>query len=255
MASAHSNPFQRKPAPKTPLPKHTKYDGLVCVVSGANRGIGLELTRQLLAGGATVYAGARSPMRAAELRELESENQERLAIRILDVSADESVLSFRNQIKESGIDLLINNAGVYLDSDQSLESLESTKILECLNINTVGPARMTQIFLPLLRRSRQARIANISSQMGSISDNTSGGSVAYRMSKTALNMFTKCLALDEPEIISICLHPGWVQTEMGGKGAAVSPEDSATGLLNVIFSADESKSGQFLRFDGKPAPW
>ncbi len=254
MATAGSTPFHRK-SQHSNLPKHTKFEGLVCVVSGANRGIGLELTRLLIAGGAKVYAGARSPMKATELRELESENHDSLAIRILDVASDDSVLNFRNQVQESGIDLLINNAGIYLDADQSLESLESEMILKSFNVNTVGPARLTQIFLPLLRRSRQARVANISSQMGSIADNTSGGSVAYRMSKTALNMFTKCLAMEETEIISVCLHPGWVQTEMGGKNASVTIEHSAAGLLKVIFEATENESGNFIRFDGKEAPW
>lgn len=228
---------------------------MICVVSGANRGIGLEFTRQLLAHGTKVYAGVRDLKKAPDLRALESSSNGRLKILTLDVSSDSSVRDFAAGVDADRVDLLINNAGVLLDGDASLESLPSETILKSLDINSVGPVRLTTALMAKLEKAKQARVANITSQMGSIADNSSGGSIAYRMSKTALNMFTKCLAIEKRNLITLCLHPGWVQTDMGGRGAMVTPQKSVEGLLNVILEAGPDRSGHFVRFDGKEVGW
>lgn len=233
----------------------TSQSGLVCVISGANRGIGLELTRQLLNQGARVYAGARSPETSKALQSLSAESQGRLKVFALDVTSSESIAAFAGQVDADHVDLLLNNAGILLDSDTDWSGLDAKTLAQSFAVNSIGPVLMTQAFLPRLKKSADPKVANITSQMGSIADNSGGGTFAYRMSKAALNMFTKCLSIDEGGLTTLCLHPGWVQTEMGGSHAPVPVEKSAQGLLKVILSATREDSGRFLRFDGQSAPW
>ena len=227
----------------------------IVIITGAARGIGLELTRQNLAQGHQVIVGVREPKEATDLQALQSKTGTQLTILELDVQSDESVRKFASALKVDHIDVLINNAGVYIDSAQDSTDVAAKSVLETLNINSVGPIRVAQALLPLLKKSSEPRIANISSQMGSIGDNSGGGSVAYRMSKAAVNMFTKTLAIDEKSVISLALHPGWVKTRMGGAQAPLEATASAEGLLNVILGAKSSDSGKFLSYSGRDLPW
>jgi NAD(P)-dependent dehydrogenase (short-subunit alcohol dehydrogenase family) len=238
----------------------------ITVISGASRGIGLELTRQLLALGHHVYAGVRDVKKATHLSDLEKSNTGALKVFELDITSDTSVAKFREAVEadqkaqlgnsknEGRVDLLINNAGIYVDTESDFASLPATRILESFDTNTVGPIRLTRAFQPLLRKAKAPRIANLSSVMGSVAE-TSSGAFAYRMSKAALNMFTKCMAGEEREMITLSLHPGWVQTDMGGKGANITPEVSARGLLEVITKSSLKNSGHFYAYDGKEIAW
>lgn len=228
------------------------------VITGASRGIGFELTRQCLERGANVIAGVRSPARASDLVNLKSSAGERLTILAVDVTSDESVESFADGLKMHKIDrvdILINNAGVYLDDNDSLDTLTSETIIDTFNTNVFGVVRMTRAMLPFLRQSRQPKVVSISSLMGSIADNAGGGSFAYRMSKSAVNMFTKTLAVDERDILSLAMHPGWVKTEMGGERAPLSPEKSAEGILTVIETSTLGDTGKFFNHAGRELPW
>jgi len=226
-----------------------------CVVTGANRGIGLALTEALLQQGATVYAGVRNVQGAEALHRLAKGSDGRLTVLALDVGRDESVQQFAQGLPQGAVDLLINNAGVNLDSKTTVNDVTGKVMLDTLNINTVGPLRVTQALLPHLQQSRTPKVANISSIMGSIAENGQGGTVAYRASKTALNMVNKCLALANPRIVFLVMHPGWVQTDMGGASAPVQTDQSAAGLLSQIAAADATRSGAFVRFDGAEAAW
>jgi NAD(P)-dependent dehydrogenase (short-subunit alcohol dehydrogenase family) len=230
----------------------------VYIISGAKRGIGFELTRQLLAEGQTVIVGARNIAKAEKLSELAAKSEGRLLLGELDVGSDQSVAQFVKNLKVDRVDTLINNAGVYLDHESNSTSVAPSRVMETLNVNTLGPMRLTQSLLPKLLQSANPCIANISSLMGSIGDNKSGSSAGYRMSKTALNMFVKTLALDVPKLTVLALHPGWVKTEMGGEMAPVMPADSARGLLDVIKKAKitgTAMSGHFYNYDGHELPW
>lgn len=226
------------------------------VITGANRGIGLELARLASSKGVRVIATARSPESATDLKAAIGPKGVVLA---LDVSDDESTDRLAEDLADLGvmsIDLLINNAGVYLDGDvTALEKLESQVILDSFNINTVGPIRVTKALLPFLRRSSSPKVASISSLMGSMTENRDGGSYAYRMSKAAVNMFVRSLAADEREVTAIALHPGWVKTEMGGSRAPLEPAKSAEGLWTVIESAGVADSGKFFNHAGRELPW
>jgi NAD(P)-dependent dehydrogenase (short-subunit alcohol dehydrogenase family) len=226
------------------------------LITGANRGIGLELATQLLQAGETVIATARSPKDSPELANLQKTYPKLCSVFQLDVTSEESVKSLQHELEKlAKIDVLINNAGVMLDSDGGLKDLSVADLQNSFVTNTLGPIRVTQALLGLLQESSKPIVVNITSMMGSITDNTSGGSYGYRMSKAALNMFAKGLSLEHPELTVLNLHPGWVQTDMGGSDAQISTAESAKGLLKVIQSADKQKSGHFYNFKGQELPW
>jgi NAD(P)-dependent dehydrogenase (short-subunit alcohol dehydrogenase family) len=228
------------------------------IVTGASRGIGLELTKQILEMGHGVQAWVRNPDASSGsngLQALASKYPAAFRAVRVDVTNQASVDGAAREFGTGALDGLINNAGVYLDEGADLARLAPEVLTRTFETNSVAPLRVTQALLPALRLSREPRVAHITSLMGSIEDNSSGGSYAYRMSKTALNMFEKCFAIDHPEIISMVLHPGWVKTEMGGRGAPVEPADSARGLLKVFFSLSKKDSGAFRDYEGDSLPW
>jgi NAD(P)-dependent dehydrogenase (short-subunit alcohol dehydrogenase family) len=221
------------------------------IVTGANRGIGLELVRQLLARGANVVATCRQPSEAKELRATGARVHE------LDVASDASVASFARGLDSMAVDLLINNAGVYGDARQRVSDFDYAAATRTFETNALGALRVSQAFLPHLRRGIGKKIAHISSAMGSIGTTTSPGDLAYRMSKAALNMISKSIALElhDDYIISIVVHPGWVRTDMGGPNAPTTAAESARGILTQIDAAGFIDSGQFVDFQGARCAW
>ena len=239
------------------------------LVTGANRGIGLEFVRQLLARGDQVVATCRHPGKAAALNSLAGEHPGRLHVLPLDVADAKSRAALVHDLPlvlgghpheepEHGtpgrIDLLVNNAGV-LHSGERFGHVEQAMLEDSLRTNAVGPFLLAQALAPLLADG--ARIANISSQLGSIANTTRFGTPSYDISKAAQNMASVLLAraLAERGIAVLALHPGWVQTEMGGAGAQVAPVDAVAGLLRVIDAATPAQSGTFLDWRGQPLPW
>lgn len=226
----------------------------VIVITGAKTGIGLELVKQAAKKGARIIAGVRG---AAGARDLLGAIGPKGEVLELDVTDDASVRSFADQLRTraKSVDILINNAGVYHDGSASIETIESSMILETFDANAVGPVRVTQNMLPFLRASSAPKVITVTSIMGSLADNTGGGAYAYRMSKAAANMFVRSFAADEKEITSIAVHPGWVKTKMGGAGAPLEPAKSAEGLWTVIESITPSDSGKFFNHAGRELPW
>ena len=225
------------------------------LITGTSRGIGLEMTKQLLAKGYTVFAVARNPDKADALQRLKHDYSEQLKIFKADVNSDEQVASLARDLgAETRLDVLINNAGVYGSGGtfegQSLKDVEQT----LLN-NAVSPMRVTRALLPQLKNSTSAKVVHITSLMGSIGDNTSGGAYGYRMSKAALNMFHKTFAVEYPAITSLTIHPGWVRTDMGGSEAPTEVDGSARGILAVIERATNGDSGKFFDYEGDVLPW
>ncbi len=227
-------------------------------ITGANRGIGLGLVRQSLQRGDRVFAGCRSPENTAELNRLQEQHGDRLLVLPLDVTSESAIASAVDTVQgfTDGLDILFNNAGVGGDKSP-LGRLEASDFIDTYSVNAVAPMMIAQACLPLLRRGRRPVIANITSRMGSIADNGSGGWYSYRASKAALNMLNASLALDlaDQGIISVVLHPGWVRTDMGGTGATLSVEQSVAGLLSVVDGLTPDDSGRFLAWDGEEIPW
>jgi len=239
------------------MPEHTNP---TTIITGAKRGIGLELARQLKARGHTIIATARNPEKASELKAILTSDDR---LEQLDVASDQSCADLAQRLDQTPIHTLINNAGVG-SSKSPITELDTQDLAHVLDVNAIGPVRVTRAALPLMRRAAARHgsgglILNISSQLGSIANNTGGSSYAYRSSKAALNMLTKHLAVElEPEGFTvITAHPGWVQTDMGGPNATLTPQQSATSLIeNVINPAKpETHNGTFRNYDGTTLPW
>ena len=231
------------------------------LVTGANRGLGLEFVRQLLARGHRVVATCRQPGKATALNALAGEHPGRLRVLPLDVSDARSRAELVRELPllagDDGpvrLDLLVNNAGV-LHSGERFGSVAEANLEDSLRTNAIGPFLLAQALAPLL--SDGARVANLSSQLGSIERVSRFGTPTYAISKAAQNMATAQLAhaLAPRGIVVVALHPGWVRTEMGGEGAEVAPEDAARGLVDVIEGLGEGDNGRFLDWQGRPLPW
>jgi NAD(P)-dependent dehydrogenase (short-subunit alcohol dehydrogenase family) len=219
----------------------------VALVTGASRGIGAEIARELAADHAyVVYAGARDPDDVSE--------QENVVPIQLDVTHEDEIFAATERVgSEVGhLDALVNNAGVYGDPVGAAD-YDIDRAHDVLEVNTFGPWRMIEAFLPLLRRSDAPRIVNVSSGAGQLSD-MYGGRAAYRVSKTALNALTRTLAYDESDVKVNAMCPGWVRTDMGGSGASRSVEEGADTAVWLATLPDDGPTGGFFR-DRKPIPW
>lgn len=225
------------------------------VITGANRGIGLGLTKKFLSTGNNVWACCRNPDGARELWELERDYHDKLKLIQLDVTDSNEVAALAEKLKGVDLDLLINNAGVIAEGPKDLAGLTADSLVKSFNVNTIGPTMVCQALLPVLQKSTAPKVANITSKMGSVADNTSGSYYAYRMSKAALNMFNKSFSVDFPKITSVVLHPGWVKTDMGGSSAPTEVEASVNGLYQVITGLKKEQSGRFYDMNGKEIPW
>lgn len=226
------------------------------LITGANRGIGLGLTRLFLARGEAVIATARRPEKATDLAALRREFPKTLRIEALEVDSDASARRLARRLRGlRAIDVLINNAGVFLDHGTRFETIPEEAVLAAFQANVLGPMRVIRALLPWLKRSRAPVVANMSSVVGSIAANDAGGWYSYRMSKAALNMLNKSFSVDFPRIISVALHPGWVKTDMGTSRAPLTVEESARGLARVISGLGRKDSGRFLDYRGKKLPW
>lgn len=229
-----------------------------CLVTGANRGLGLEFTRQLLDGGARVVATAREPGRAAALNALAGRHPGHLRVLPLDVARPASIQALARELPLGGeagaFDLLVNCAGV-LHSGERFGRLDPAVLEDSFRVNAMGPLLLTEALAPMLADG--ARVANISSILGSIASLGRFGSPSYDISKAAQNMVTALLAkaLAERGIVVLALHPGWARTDMGGENATVPVEDSVAGLLRVVADAGVADSGSFRDWRGKPLPW
>lgn len=222
------------------------------IVTGGNRGIGKEFIHQLLSKQQTVITGVRNPEQMDVEHDL-------LSIVKLDVSDSQSVIEFAQTVSQltDNVDVLVNNAGRIDGRWQTIREVDPDVSLDVLNVNTIGPLRVSQALWPLLENTGDSKVANISSLMGSIDDCLSGRSYAYRTSKTGLNMITKILSVEgqDTDISVSCYHPGWVRTDMGGERAPVQPHESVEGLIGLIEMQSLERSGRFFEYTGVELPW
>ena len=221
------------------------------LITGAGRGIGLELARQAAGAGLQVYGSVRDEAAVARLeRELPG-----VRPLVFDV-ADADQVSRAAAGFDGPLDILVNNAGVIGPKVQSTFEMDFEGFAETLNINTLAPLRVTQAFLPALRKADCAKIVMISSNMGRMVADKSDR-IAYRASKAALNRITMALADDlrAEEICCVATHPGWVRTDMGGGAADIDAAESAAGLLSLIQGLKMKDSGTFIDWDGTRQSW
>jgi NAD(P)-dependent dehydrogenase (short-subunit alcohol dehydrogenase family) len=227
------------------------------LITGANRGIGLELTRQYLNKQTRVFAACRTPEAAESLSELKLSNPETLRIYPLEVTDEHSVTKLADMLRNETIDVLINNAGISGGEKQDIREMDYSRWALTFAVNTISPFRITVALLDSVRRSRKPRIITLSSQLGSMLRPTSTGNYAYRSSKAAVNKVMQGLAVDlRFQNIIVCpVHPGWVQTDMGGSKADLTVQESASGLIRLIDRLELSDSGHFLKWNGEEHPW
>jgi NAD(P)-dependent dehydrogenase (short-subunit alcohol dehydrogenase family) len=226
------------------------------VVTGANRGLGLEFVRRYLEAGHRVLAAARDPDSAPALRELAAGHGDRAFVARCDVGDSRSIAELADAVPWDSIDLLVNNAGVFGGEERSLEAIDFEDMERTFRINSLGPLRVTRALLPWLVRAR-GKVAHVTSKMGSIDDNTSGGRYSYRMSKAALNMAVRSLGYEftEQGLCTFVIHPGWVQTDMGGPAAPLGIEESVASMIDTIAARTPADNGLFFDRDGQRLPW
>lgn len=220
------------------------------VITGTSRGIGLALARRVLEAEHELLAVARQPQHSPALMELASQHAGRISLHAADLRDPHAAASIASAAATwDAVDVLVNNAGILLQGDGPEDFAASFRI------NSVAPLEVTRALLPLLKASANPRAAHITSKMGSIADNKSGGHHAYRASKAALNAINKSLSLDHPWLPMVVIHPGWVRTDMGGEGAPVAPEDSAAGIWRIVEGLTREDSGAFFDYQGNALPW
>ncbi|NVJ60433.1 MAG: SDR family oxidoreductase [Gammaproteobacteria bacterium] len=226
------------------------------LITGCNRGLGLEFCRQFLEAGWKVTATCREPEHAKSLSELKSKYSA-LSIKQLFLDEPSSFDSFTSELGTQPVDLLINNAGTYGGTPQALDNCDPEQWQHTFLVNSISPILLTRAVLENLRLSKDPKVAFLTSKMGSIGDNSSGRSYLYRSSKAALNAAIKSLSIDlrEDNIPVIALHPGWVRTDMGGPNGLIDATESITGLRQRIQQLSLSNSGCFVDYAGNAIPW
>jgi NAD(P)-dependent dehydrogenase (short-subunit alcohol dehydrogenase family) len=227
------------------------------LITGANRGLGFEFARQYLADGWQVYAACRNPQSASELRRLADASDDKLQILALDVIDSVSVQAAAAKLAGQAIDLLLNNAGIGGPRGQSVGNIDYEAWAKVLDVNTIGPLRVSEAFVDHVAQSERKLIVTITSGMGSLADNTCGGAYAYRSSKAAVNMVMRSLAIDlAPRgIACVVINPGWVLTDMGGPHATLTTAESVKKLRRLIETLGPGQSGKFFNYDGREYAW
>ena len=225
------------------------------MITGANRGLGLEFARQYAGEGWRVLGCCRNPSAAAELNDLAASNGA-ATVHALDVDDGASVARCRPISSRQAIDILINNAGVIGSRGGGLGSMDYEAFEPCLQTNVLGPLRVAEAFIDSVGASHQRKLLTISSRMGSISQ-TAANSMVYRTSKAAVNMLMACVSseLGPKGIVTAVFHPGWVQTDMGGAGAAMTAVESVGALRRTFARLGPADNGCFINYDGSPIPW
>ena len=220
-------------------------------ITGANRGIGLALAQNFSNAGFSVIGTARKPQQAAELKETGARVEQ------LDVTDQASVDAMAQRLGGTSIDILINNAGIVGGESKDMASLDVDDMQWVLNVNTLGPVRVTKALFPNVLSSERKMVVNISSMMGSMELNTWGCCLGYRASKAALNSFNQTLSVEygKQGMVFVVLHPGYVKTDMNKGAGNITTAVSADGLFKVISELDASDNGGFYDFSGKPMPW
>jgi NAD(P)-dependent dehydrogenase (short-subunit alcohol dehydrogenase family) len=224
-------------------------------ISGANRGIGLELTRQLVARGDRVTAGARSKEASDALAARLAPQHARIETKLFDTRDNDAILAAAKSI-DAPIDVLVANAGAFGPSPQSVLNMDFAAALDLFNINTLGPLRLARAFVPLLRRAKNPRVALMSSALGSMAT-VDPSTAIYSATKAALDKIAQCLAVELKPlgVTVVALHPGWVRTDMGGPNAPLSAPESVAGIIATIDGLGLENTGSFLDYRGETVAW
>ena len=227
------------------------------LITGASRGIGLEMVRYGMDQGWDVLACCRNPQQAEKLLSMAQLSNGRVSVYLADMSELATLQALAYELRHEAIDMLINNAGVYGSDKNQFGQVDVYDWLETFKVNSIAPMKMSELFIEQLAMGQSKVIACLSSKMASMEDNTSGGSYIYRSSKAALNAVVKSLSIDlaDRAIKCVALHPGWVKTDMGGSNAEISTKESVTKMFKTLLALKDEDSGRFIDIDGSTIPW
>ena len=227
------------------------------LITGANRGIGLEMVRYGVEQGWRVFACCRNPHNAENLFNIAKLSNGGVSVHIADMQELSTIQALSYELRNDPVDILINNAGVYGSDKNKFGGVDADSWLQAFQINSIAPLKMVEAFAHQLDMGKRKLVGCISSKMGSMADNGYGSSYIYRSSKAALNSVVKSLSIDlkQNNIISVALHPGWVKTEMGGENAEISTRESVENMFNILLSLSLDDSGRFIDIDGSDILW
>jgi len=227
------------------------------LITGANRGIGLEMVRYSMEQGWRVFACCRNPHTADNLFNIAKLSNGQISVHIADMQELGTLQALSYELRNDAIDILINNAGIYGSDKNAFGSVDVESWLQAFQVNSIAPLKMVEAFAEQLSMGKRKIVACMSSKMGSMADNGYGSSYIYRSSKAALNAVVKSLSIDlkEKGIITVALHPGWVKTDMGGFNAEISTRESVEQLFTLLLHLKEHDSGRFIDIDGADIPW
>src|SRR5713101_2205229 len=225
------------------------------MITSANRGLGLEFVRQYAADGWRIFAACRIPDAADDLHKLARTHS--VTVFPMDVTDLSSIRHAAAGLNDESIDVLVNSAGIIGKPGQRTGNIDYESWQQVLNVNTMGPLRVTEAFVEQVARSERKVVVTITSGLGSLTDNTSGGSIPYRSSKAAVNMAMRSAAIDLAArgIACVLVNPGWVKTDMGGPGAPLTPSESVAALKSLIATLGLAHSGKFFHYDGREYAW
>ncbi len=227
------------------------------LITGANRGIGLEMVKYAMAQGWRVFACCRNPHNADSLFNVAKLSNGRISVHIADMMELATLQALSYELRNDPIDILMNNAGIYGSDKNTFGAVDVDSWLQTFQVNSIAPLKMVEAFSEQLLMGERKLVACMSSKMGSMADNGYGNSYIYRSSKAALNAVVKSLSIDlkDKGIISVALHPGWVKTEMGGPNAEITTRECVEQTFNNLASLTIKDSGRFIDIDGSDIPW
>jgi len=227
------------------------------LITGANRGIGLEMVKYSMEQGWRVFACCRNPHNAESLFNIAKLSNGQISVHIADMQELSTLQALSYELRNDAIDILVNNAGIYGSDKNTFGSVDVDSWLQTFQVNSIAPLKMVEAFSEQLLMGNRKLVACMSSKMGSMADNGYGNSYIYRSSKAALNAVVKSLSIDlkEQGIISVALHPGWVKTEMGGPNAEITTRECVKHIFYNLSSLTVSDSGRFIDIDGSDIPW
>ena len=226
------------------------------LITGASRGIGLEMVRYGIEQSWRIFACCRHPQQAETLLSLAKLANGRVSVHVADMYELATIQALSYELRNEAIDLLINNAGIYGSDKNKFGHVDVQSWINTFQVNSIAPLKVSEALIEQLRMGKRRVIACLSSKMGSMADNGSGGSYIYRSSKAALNAVVKSMAVDlkAEGITCVALHPGWVKTDMGGPNAEIGTRESVTRMFDILLSLSPADSGRFIDIDGTDIP-
>ena len=227
------------------------------LITGASRGIGLEMVKYGIEQNWRIFACCRHPQQAGSLLSVARLANGRVSVHVVDMDELATIQALAYELRNETIDILVNNAGIYGSDNNKFGNVDVASWLNTFQVNSIAPLKMAEALIEQLRMGGKKIIACMTSKMGSMADNGYGNSYIYRSSKAALNAVVKSMSIDlrEDNIKCVALHPGWVKTDMGGPNAEISARESVARLFDIMLKLEENDSGRFIDIDGSDIPW